>query len=193
MGKKRQRILVVQGHPDPAPERLCRALADAYAQGAAEGGHEVRRVDIAHLDVPFLASQAEFEKGSVPPGLGAAAADFGWASHIVLIHPLWLGTLPAKLKAFLEQVIRPGVAFRYRKEGFPEQLLKGKTARIVVTMGMPGFAYRWFYGAHGIRGVARSILGFVGIKPVHVTYIGGVGRGAGRSIERLRELGRLGS
>ena len=41
------RIAVIDGHPDPAPERLCHALADAYAEGAARGGHEVRRVAVA--------------------------------------------------------------------------------------------------------------------------------------------------
>ena len=60
-------------------------------------------------------------------------------------------------------------------------------------MGMPAIFYRLVYGAHSVKSLERNILRFVGIKPVHVTYIGGVGRGAGRSIERLRELGRLGS
>lgn len=185
-----RRILVVQGHPDRNPERLCRALADAYAAGAAQAGHEVRRLDIAWIDVPFLESQAEFEKGGVAAPLRPAAADFGWADHLVIVHPLWLGTVPAKLKALLEQVMRPGVAFRYRDEGLPEKLFKGKSARMVVTMGMPAFAYRWMFGAHGVRGVARSILGFVGISPVRITYIGMNGRGAARWLARLRELGR---
>jgi putative NADPH-quinone reductase len=185
-----QRILVVLGHPDPAPARLCHALADAYAEGAAAAGHEVRRIDIAALDVPFLGSQQEFEKGPIPPVLKPAAEDLRWASHVVLVCPLWLGTVPAKVKAFLEQVMRPGVAFRYRDKGLPEKLFAGKTARMVVTMGMPAFAYRWFFLAHGIRGVARSILAFVGFGPVRTTYIGMNGRGAERWLAHMRELGR---
>ena len=35
-----------------------------------------------------------------------AQADIGWAQHIVLFFPLWLGDMPAVLKAFLEQVAR---------------------------------------------------------------------------------------
>ena len=31
-------ILVVNGHPDPAPERFCAALCDAYEEGAVEAG-----------------------------------------------------------------------------------------------------------------------------------------------------------
>jgi putative NADPH-quinone reductase len=189
----RTKLLVVNGHPDSAPERLCHALAEAYAAGAIESGHEVRRIDVGALEVPYLRTLAEFEAAGVPAGLRPAAADFAWASHIVLVHPLWLGTVPAMLKAFLEQVMRPGVAFRYREKGLPEKLLAGRSARIVVTMGMPAFAYRWFYGAHGVRGVARSIFGFVGIRPVAITYIGMNGRGAARWIERMRALGRRGA
>ena len=45
------RIVVIQGHPDPSPERFCRALGEAYAAGAREGGHNVEIVDVAALDV----------------------------------------------------------------------------------------------------------------------------------------------
>ena len=47
MGK---RILILLGHPDPRPERLCRALAEAYHAGAVEAGHEVAVIDVARLD-----------------------------------------------------------------------------------------------------------------------------------------------
>lgn len=35
------------------------------------------------------------------------------AEHIVFVSPLWLGTMPALLKGFLEQVMRPDVALAY--------------------------------------------------------------------------------
>jgi putative NADPH-quinone reductase len=38
-----RRLTIIQGHPDPAGNRLCHALADAYAGGAAVAGHAVRR------------------------------------------------------------------------------------------------------------------------------------------------------
>ncbi|MET0856310.1 MAG: hypothetical protein ABWY27_06140, partial [Telluria sp.] len=58
MGK---RVLLIQGHPDTAGGHLCRALEEAYAKGAAVGGHELRRIDIGSLDFPLLKSQAEWE------------------------------------------------------------------------------------------------------------------------------------
>ena len=37
---------------------------------------------------------------------------------------------------------------------------------------MPAPIYRWFYRAHGVQGLARSILAFAGISPVRKTLIG---------------------
>lgn len=70
--------------------------------------------------------------------------------------------MPALLKAFLEQVRHPGIAFRFDEggTGFTKTLLKGRSARLVVAMAMPPMVYRlWFLG-HGIAGLRRSILNF---------------------------------
>ena len=169
-----RRILIVVGHPDPSPDRLCRGLAKAYGEGAEKAGHAVRRVDLAALDFPMLRTMQEFEHGAVPAGLGEAADAIVWAEHIVFVFPLWLGTMPALLKAFLEQVMRPGTAFAYPDKGggFTRTLLRGRSARVVVTMGMPAVLYRlWFLG-HGLAGMRRSILHFVGISPVRETLFG---------------------
>ena len=60
----RKRILLIQGHPDPKGGHLGQALAQAYADGAAEAGHALRRVDVAQLDFPLLRSAEEWEHGS---------------------------------------------------------------------------------------------------------------------------------
>jgi len=169
-----RRILIVVGHPDPSPDRLCRGLAKAYAEGAQQAGHAIRQVDLATLDFSILRTMQEFEHGVVPDSLRDAAEAILWAEHIVFVFPLWLGTMPALLKAFLEQVMRPGTAFAYpdKRGGFTRTLLRGRSARIVVTMGMPSVLYQlWFLG-HGIAGMRRSILHFVGISPVRETLFG---------------------
>lgn len=165
-------IVIVQGHPDPDPGHLCRALADAYAEGARQGGHTVQVIDLAELDVPLLTSQRAFEHDPVPDSLRPAQDAIVAADHLVLIFPLWLGTMPALVKAFLEQVLRPGVAFEYLDNGRQKVLMTGRSARVVVTMGMPAPVYRWWFLAHGIRGLERNILGFVGFKPVRETLLG---------------------
>ncbi|TAM34184.1 MAG: flavodoxin family protein [Burkholderiaceae bacterium] len=172
-----KRILLIQGHPDVTLPHLCHALAGSYAAGAQEAGHAVRWVNVAELDFPLLRSQKAWEEGALPAGLQQAQDDIRWAEHIVLLFPLWLGDMPALLKAFLEQVARPGFAFE-RAAGstaFTKKGLQGRSARVVVSMGMPALVYRWYFRAHSVKSLERNILGFVGIAPVHETLIGMVG------------------
>jgi len=91
---------------------------------------------------------------------------------LLIVFPLWHGTMPALLKAFIEQVMRPGVALEYLKEGFPRGLLARRSAHLVVTMGMPALVYRWYFRAHWVRGLERSVLKFSGMKPVRETLLG---------------------
>ena len=117
-----------------------------------------------------------------------------WAEHLVILYPLWLGDVPAVLKGFLEQVARPGFAIGEGK-GFPQGLLKGRSARVIVTMGMPGLFYEIVYRAHSLKSLERNILNFAGIKPVRHTIIGTVEAGAehrAKWLERVRRLGRKG-
>lgn len=166
------KILLIQGHPDRDEKRLCRQLAAAYEQGAAAAGHTLRRIDLASLDFPLLMSQQAYEHEPIPPGLAGAVEDLLWADHIVLVFPLWLGTMPALVKAFLEQVLRPGGAFVFEDKGGPHSLMAGRTARLVVTMGMPTLLYRFWFGGHGIKVIRRNILAFVGIRVVRQSLFG---------------------
>jgi len=169
-----KRIVIIQGHPDAAPERYCRALASAYERGARAVGHEVRRIDVAGLRFDLLRSQAEWESGAPAPDILMAQDEIAWAEHILIIYPLWLGTMPALLKGFLEQAMRPGFALpdMTAGKGWPKGRLAGRSARIVVTMGMPAFFYRWYFRAHSLKSLERNILRFVGIKPIRETLIG---------------------
>jgi len=120
----------------------------------------------------------EVELGLLPASLKPAQADIGWAQHIVLFFPLWLGDMPALLKGFLEQVARPGFAFNPEGSNpFGRKGLTGCSARVVVTMGMPALVYRWYFRAHSVKSLERNILGFVGfvgVAPVHETLVGSV-------------------
>lgn len=188
------RILVIQGHPDANEPHLCHALAQAYSEGALEAGHPMRWVDVAQLDFPLLRSQQEWEQGTLPPALEPAQDAIAWASHVVLVFPLWLGDMPARLKGFLEQVARPGFAFSTDPDDpFSRRGLRGRSARVVVTMGMPALVYRWYFRAHSVRSLERNILGFVGMAPVHETLVGSVDSlgdaGVARWQARMHALG----
>jgi putative NADPH-quinone reductase len=185
-------VCILQGHPHSA-KHLCHAVAEAYSDGAKAAGARVRRIDLGKIDIPMLRNPADF---ALPPPEQIVAAQQAVAAsnHLVVIYPLWLGTMPAVVKAFFEQLSRNEFAIKAdAKGGWPRQMLKGKSARVIVTMGMPAAAYKLMFGAHGVRGFESGILGMAGIAPVRETLIGGVGTlnrtKAEALLARMRRLG----
>jgi putative NADPH-quinone reductase len=193
-----QRILILDGHPDPSSDRFMHALANAYREGAEAGKHEVMLIRAADIDFPLLRTQKDYEKEEPVEAVRRCQSAMDWATHVVILYPLWLGSMPAFLKGLLEQMLRPGFAYSTKKLGrWPVALQSGKSARIVVTMGMPGFIYRWYFRAHSLRSLQRNILHFIGFRRVRATVIGSIGTldGAARAkrLEEMRALGRAAS
>jgi putative NADPH-quinone reductase len=175
-GRMAAKILIINGHPDPRPERLCSALAFAYSVGARAGGHTVKRIDVGSLDFPLLETAEDFTDTPPPQEILDAQEALTWASHVVIIHPLWLGGMPARLKGFLEQLLRYGYALS--APGQPMKgLMKGRSVRVIITMGMPAPVFRWVFGAHGLKALERGALWICGFGPIRHTIIGGVGAG----------------
>ncbi|MEO1281456.1 MAG: NAD(P)H-dependent oxidoreductase [Pseudomonadota bacterium] len=188
-----RRVVVINGHPDPSPSRLCAALAAAYVEGCKSGGHETRLLNIAQLSFPLLSSKAAFEAPPDIEDISKAQADIAWANHVVLVYPLWLGTMPALLKGFLEQVFRPDFAFEPKSDGWPVGGLTGRSARVVVTMGMPGLIYRWYFGAHSLKSLEQCILKFSGLGPVRESIFGMVDAASDKRRQKwLSNMQRLG-
>jgi putative NADPH-quinone reductase len=186
-----KRITIIQGHPDPNEAHLCHALAWAYDEGARAAGHEVRSIDVSQLNFPLIRNQREFMRGEIPPDIRKAQADILWANHLLICYPLWLGTLPALLKGFFEQTFRYGFAIENSLK--PKKLLKGRSARIVVTMGMPAAVYRYYFRAHGLKSLESGILSLSGIGPIRASLIGMVEQSKpdyrARWIDAIRKLG----
>ena len=188
-------IFILDGHPDPADDRLIHALAAAYREGAQAGNHTVHVIRLADLTFPVLRTQADYDRGQPVDCVRQCQDLMTWADHVVILFPLWLGSMPALLKALLEQVLRPGFAYSTLKLGkWPVKFLSGKSARIVITMGMPAPLYRWYFRAHSLRSLQRNILKFVGFGSIRSTLIGNV---AGLSkdkrmqwLDDVRALGR---
>jgi len=192
-----KRITIIQGHPDQADDHLCHALASAYRAGAEQAGHEVRHIAVAAVTFPFIRNKNDFENGERPDAIREAQSMIRTSDHLVFVYPLWLGTMPALLKAFLEQVFRYDFAFQPGPGGRFTQLLKGRSARIVVTMGMPAMAYRWYFRAHSVKSLERNILKFAGISPVRESLFGMVENVSAAKrrqwLDRMQRLGAAGN
>ncbi len=160
-------------------------MAKHYQTAAEAAGHQVTHIDVGTLDFPLLTSKAEWETGVTPEALLPAQAAILTADHLVIIYPLWLGCMPAKLKGFLEQILRPSLT---KEAGSPVEwraLFKGCSARVIVTMGMPALFYRLFYRAHGLKLLCRNILSFSGVAPIRTTVVGMVEKQTDRGLKHL--------
>ena len=94
-----------------------------------------------------MRSAEDFYQGATPEDILHAQEAIRWADHLLIVYPLWQGHFPALFHAFFEQTFWPGFAVESSNGGMPKKLLRGKPARVAVTMGMPALFYRWYYGA----------------------------------------------
>ena len=187
-----RKIVLLHGHPDPDRARLGYTLADAYERGARSAGHEVHRVDIADLDIGFLRTKRQWEEELPAPEILALREKVAASDHLAIFFPLWLGAMPAYCKAFWEQLLRTGSP-QNGKESAPS-ILRGKSARMVVTMGMPAPFFRWYFGGYGVRSFERSVLKSMGVAPLRRTLFGSVERRDAAALQgwaaAMHEMGR---
>lgn len=186
-----KRIAIIDGHPDPSPNRFGHAIVSAYADAARRAGHDVKVIRLGGQAIPILESRKQWLEEDVPAAVRPGQDAIKWAQHIVFYYPLWMGDMPALLKAFIEQAFRPNFALDYGDEGnrkMPRKLLRGRSARLIVSMGMPALFYRAYYASHSVRSFRRNILELTGIDPVATSLIGNVDGG---DAHRKRWLGKI--
>ena len=89
--------------------------------------------------------------------------ELGVANLIVIGVPIYNFGIPASLKAWVDQIARANVTFRYTDAG-PQGLLTGKKAYLVVTSGGTKVGSEIDFATSYMR----HILGFIGIDDVTV-------------------------
>lgn len=167
----RKKILVINGHPNK--ESLNFALANAYQKGAETAGAEVKVILIADLKFNPNLQHGFMKRTELEPDMVAAWDKIKWAEHIVFVHPVWWGGLPAITKGFIDRLFLPGFAFQYKENSvWWDKLLKGKTARIITSLDQPSWYYWVVYGKPSVNQLKRATLEFCGVKPVKITYFG---------------------
>lgn len=166
-----KKILIINGHPNKDSFNF--GIAAAYKTGAESSQAEIKEIIISELNFnPNL--QYGYQKRTVlEPDLLEAWEKIKWAEHLVWIHPVWWGGLPAILKGFIDRLFLPTFAFAYRENSiFWDKLLKGKTAHIITTLDQPTWYYKFINGQPSTKQLKKNTLEFCGVKPVKTTYIG---------------------
>ena len=165
-----KKILVINGHPNA--NSYCHAIATAYRKGSLMAGHEVEVLHLGEIKFNPNLSEGYSKQVDLEVDLIFAQQKIKWADHIVIVHPVWWGSVPAILKGFFDRVFLPGFAFKYKEKGpLWDKLLKGKTGHVIYTSDTPHWLYKYFYRAPSVNIVKNRLLEFSGVTPVQVTAI----------------------
>lgn len=187
-----KQILLINGHPDK--ESFNYALSKAYLEGAGISNGKIEQINIADLTFDPNLKYGYRKRMTLEPDLEDAIKKIKEADHLVWIFPMWWYGYPAIMKGFIDRTFLPDITFRMVKgKVFQEKLLKGKTARIIVTSDTPKW-YDWLVmGSPALNQFKKGTLEFCGIGPVKVSYIAPV-RDSGHKFrqEWLAKVKKLG-
>ena len=112
------------------------------------------------------------------------------ADQLVITTPIYNLSLPAALKAWIDQIVRAGRTFAKGASGF-EGLATGKSALVIVASGSdfrpstPGGAYNF------IEPYLRAVLGFIGIADVQFVYAHSLAAGTPAAAQAIAEAQAL--
>ena len=184
------KIAIVVGNP--MTDSYSEALGQAYKRGADSGGHEAKLFVLSRMAFDPILRGGYRHLQPFEPDLVAAHAALLACDHMVFIFPLWCGDMPALMKGFIERVLQPELLEVQRSKGKLD-VFKGKSAHVIMTMGMPGWFYRWYFGAHALKLFKRNVLKFTGVHPVRSTIYGMIEAvGDDKRKQWLREVEALG-
>ena len=165
------KIAIVVGNP--MRNSYSEGLGKAYLRGAEAGGHDAKLFLLAHMKFDAILREGYRREQPLEPDLVAARQALQASDHLVFVFPLWAGDMPAIMKGFIERVLQPDLLAIQKSGGKASwKIFKGKSARIIMTLGMPGWFYRWYYGAHALKLLRRNVLHLIGVKPVRSTIYG---------------------
>lgn len=146
-----------------------RALLDAIETRLAP--NEVRRRDLTDgvplVDAAWIAARDAMDDRRSDADRAALAwsdaaiAELQAADTIAIGLPVYNFGPPAALKAWIDQVARPRLTFRYSSSG-PVGLLEGKRAYVAFASGGTGFGSEIDFAS----GYLRHFLGFIGVHDV---------------------------
>jgi FMN-dependent NADH-azoreductase len=148
---------------------------------AAHPGAQVIERNLTEAPPPFV-SEAWVEGAYLPADQHSPAAreamalsdtyigELATADEIVITTPIYNLSIPAVLKAWIDQIVRHGRTFVKTAAGGFEGLVRGKRVIVIVASGSdfrpgtPGGAYNF------AEPYLRAVLGFIGVTQVEFVY-----------------------
>lgn len=169
--------LVIDGHPDPD------SLTAAIARGYAEAHGNARLLALRDLRFDPHMRFGYRKRMEIEPDLQDARDALHLARRIVVVSPMWWGSVPAVLKGFFDRALLPKQEYVYPARGLPRGLLRGRSGRLFLLADTPAIALP-FTGTHAVAQVTRHTLTFCGVRPFRVHRLLGVRYRSPARIER---------
>jgi len=192
-------VLHILANPRPAETSASKKMAFEFFATLMEKNPEVEinNVDLYQTKPPFVSAEAlqyfwgaVVDSAYIPTKSEENAANFSNnnvqalmdADVLVLTLPVWLNSMPAILKAWLDQVLVPGKMFTFGPDGIvPVHKLK-----TVVLMVSSDQAYKEGDERDGLTPAIRAIFSYIGVEDIQIAWADG--QDAGRHLDSALRL-----
>ncbi|WP_062059798.1 NAD(P)H-dependent oxidoreductase [Aquimarina longa] len=165
-----KQLLIINGNPNKNSFNY--ALSEAYKAGAYATECAISQINIADLQFNPNLQYGYTQRMELEPDLVDTIEKIKKADHIVWVFPVWWFGLPALMKGFIDRTFLPGITYQpIEGKALPEKLLKGKTARVIITSDTPKWYNYLFMKSPVIHQFKKGTLEYCGISPVKITYI----------------------
>ncbi len=184
-----KKTLIIDGHP--YEKSFCHSIATTYFENLIpENQKQSTLLHLKDLHFELNLKGGYREKLELEPDLVRAQNLIKEANHIVVITPVWWGGPTALLKGFLDRIMLPGFAFKYKENSvWWDKLLTGKSAHIFITSDAPAWYMRFLRGDATVKILRESTLYFVGISDVKVTRFGNIKGSSNNDLKHM--LGKV--
>lgn len=194
------KLLVVQASPrgDLSKSRLLAAdFLSEWKEKYPGNDTKIRDLDVTDLtfvDMGWIraaftpSDQRTVEMKAALALSNELIAELKWADHVLISTPMHNFTVPARLKAWIDQIVRVGETFTWRSEG----LLTGKKVTAIVASGSEYTADSLIADRNFVAPVLTTALDFIGIKGINFILAGNTkGIDMGQiSVDTYREMHR---
>ncbi len=179
-------VLHVIANPRPAETSSSKKLAFEFFAALTEKNPDVivNNVDLYQNKPPFVSAEAlnyfwgpVANPAYIPSKSEETAANFSNnnaqalvdADVLVLTMPVWLNSMPAILKAWLDQVLVPGKMFNFGPDG----LIPTHHLRTVVLLVSSDQVYKEGDLRDGLTPALRAIFAYIGVEDIQIAWADG--------------------
>lgn len=194
-------VLHVIANPRPAETSSSKKLAFEFFAALTEKNPDVlvNNVDLYQNKPPYVSAEAlnyfwgpVANSAYIPTKSEETAANFSNnnaqaladADVLVLTLPVWLNSMPAILKAWLDQVLVPGKMFEVGSDG----IVPTHHLRSVVLLVSSDQAYKEGDVRDGLTPALRAIFAYIGVEDIQIAWADGQDANRHFDSEQRREL-----